>query len=257
MGSPTFQLIKNRPPEKEEKRMTLEEKLAGLSVQPKNEKEEAADASGGEEDGEVEPSVEVHFEPIVKLEAVEVRTCEEDETTFYKVRAKLFRYESASKEWKERGVGDLKFLQHRENLRIRILMRRDQTLKICANHIVTSDMTLKPNVGSDKSWVYSVVADYSEGAATAETFAIRFGSKEVAEEFKAKVEEAQKINADVASGKLPATDKKEDAEDDSLDKKSEPEVTKEEEQEEKEKEKAEEKKDEERKETEKDEKKDD
>lgn len=191
---------------------SLEEKLANLSVKPKTEeatKDAAEEAGSGDDDGEVEPSVEVHFEPIVKLEAVEVRTMEEEETTFYKVRAKLFRYDATAKEWKERGTGELKMLQHKENCRIRVLMRRDQTHKICANHVVAAEMKLKPNVGSDKSWVYNVLADVSEGQPTAETFAIRFASREIAEEFKAKFEEAQKINADVASGKLPL-DKKEE-----------------------------------------------
>ena len=164
----------------------------------------AEDEEGGEEDGEVEPSVEVHFEPIVKLEPLkELKTMEEEEGVFYKVRAKLFRFDPPAKEWKERGTGELRLLQHRQNCRIRVVMRRDQTLKICANHGISSDMVLKPNVGSDKSWVYSVMADLSEGTATAETFAIRFGNKEVADEFKAKFEEAKQINAEVASGKLP------------------------------------------------------
>jgi Ran-binding protein 1 len=159
---------------------------------------------GGEEDGEVEPSIEVHFEPIVKLEPVkELKTMEEEETVYYKVRAKLFRFDPPAKEWKERGTGELRMLQHGQNCRIRIVMRRDQTLKICANHVISNDMILKPNVGSDKSWVYSVLADVSEGTSTAETFAIRFGNKETADEFKTKFEEAKQINADVASGKLP------------------------------------------------------
>ena len=50
-------------------------------------------------------------------------------------RAKLFRFEKSSKEWKERGTGDVKLLQQKSTLRIRVLMRRDKTLKICANHL--------------------------------------------------------------------------------------------------------------------------
>jgi len=55
----------------------------------------------------------------------------------------------------------------KETDKIRVLMRRDKTLKICANHYsaavacvdtvdrpVSSDMKLAPNVGSDRSWVY-------------------------------------------------------------------------------------------------------
>lgn len=50
-------------------------------------------------------------------------------------RAKLYRFSPEEKEWKERGVGELKFLQHRDTKKIRILMRRDKILKICANHL--------------------------------------------------------------------------------------------------------------------------
>ena len=51
-------------------------------------------------------------------------------------RAKLFRYdgEADPPEWKERGTGDLKFLRHKTSKNVRLLMRRDKTHKICANH---------------------------------------------------------------------------------------------------------------------------
>lgn len=41
---------------------------------------------------------------------------------------------------------------------------------------VTSDMRLQPNIGSDRSWVWKVGADYSETPPTAETLAIRFAN---------------------------------------------------------------------------------
>lgn len=47
----------------------------------------------------------------------------------------MFRYDAAAKEWKERGVGPLKFYKTKDaKPRVRILMRRDKTLKVCANH---------------------------------------------------------------------------------------------------------------------------
>ncbi len=39
-------------------------------------------------------------------------------------------------------------------------------------------MKLSPNVGSDRSWVWSVAADYAEGEPTTETLAIRFANSE-------------------------------------------------------------------------------
>ena len=49
-------------------------------------------------------------------------------------RAKLFRFESSTNEWKERGTGDVKLLAHKETKKVRLVMRRDKTLKVCANH---------------------------------------------------------------------------------------------------------------------------
>ena len=51
-------------------------------------------------------------------------------------RARLYRYDTSGeeKEWKERGTGEVKILKHRASGAFRILMRRDKTLKICANH---------------------------------------------------------------------------------------------------------------------------
>lgn len=114
-------------------------------------------------------------------------------------RAKLFRFAADSSEWKERGTGDVRLLQHNQSKKVRLVMRRDKTLKVCANHYsqfenkkrrwvtsadscllapVTPEMALSPNVGSDRSWVYNVAADVSEGAPTAETLAIRFANSE-------------------------------------------------------------------------------
>jgi len=139
-----------------------------------------------------------HYEPVMKLtEQIETKTLEEDEEPIFKMRAKLFRFETASTEWKERGTGDVRLLQHKETKRVRLVMRRDKILKICANHAITSDMKLQPNVGSDRSWVWKVAADFAEGEPTAETLAIRFANSENAQQFKDKFEEAQRINADL------------------------------------------------------------
>lgn len=111
------------------------------------------------------------------------------------MRAKLFRFDKDAKEWKERGTGDVRLLEHKQTHKVRLVMRRDKTLKVCANHYVTSDMKLSPNVGSDRSWVYNVAADVADGEPTAETLAIRFANSENANGFKEAFEEAQKKNA--------------------------------------------------------------
>lgn len=64
---------------------------------------------------------------------------------------------------------------------------------------VSAEMRLQPNIGSDRSWVWKVAADYTEDPPTAETLAIRFGSPEIANEFKRQFELTQKINIGGAS----------------------------------------------------------
>ncbi|KAJ1033070.1 hypothetical protein NDA16_000349 [Ustilago loliicola] len=153
---------------------------------------EAGSGAAAAEEAENDP----HFEPVIKLEnQVEVKTHEEDEEVTFKMRAKLFRFDKDAKEWKERGTGDVRLLEHKQTHKVRLVMRRDKTLKVCANHYVTSDMKLSPNVGSDRSWVYNVAADVADGEPTAETLAIRFANSENANGFKDAFELAQKKNA--------------------------------------------------------------
>jgi len=140
------------------------------------------------------------YEPVMRLtEQIETKTHEEDEDVIFKMRAKLFRFEVATTEWKERGTGDVRLLQHKTTKRVRLVMRRDKTLKLCANHAISADMKLQPNVGSDRSWVWKVVADYAEETPSAETLAIRFANSDNANLFKTKFEEAQTINAGLSS----------------------------------------------------------
>lgn len=53
----------------------------------------------------------------------------------YRSKCKLYRYDPDSGEWKERGIGQVRLLQHKENKKVRLLMRQEKTLKIRANHI--------------------------------------------------------------------------------------------------------------------------
>ena len=59
---------------------------------------------------------------------VEVKTGEEEETALFSDRGFLYRYVSETKEWKEKGRGDMKILQHKVTNRIRLLVRREQVL---------------------------------------------------------------------------------------------------------------------------------
>ncbi|RSH81532.1 hypothetical protein EHS25_006154 [Saitozyma podzolica] len=200
-----------------------------------------------------EESHDPQFEPIVRLtEQVEAKTGEEDDEVLFKMRAKLFRFSKGELEWKERGTGDVRLLAAKDSGKVRLVMRRDKTLKVCANHLnpassrpqelvatpgglaqhsplyhlpvsiipLPSSIILRtplmypltptppsllrhealPNVGSDRSWVWNVPADYSEGEPSAETLAIRFGNSENANLFKTAFEDAQTTNTKLSGG---------------------------------------------------------
>ncbi|KUI64479.1 Ran-specific GTPase-activating protein 1 [Cytospora mali] len=161
----------------------------------KAQRDAAAAAKDGEEGEEAPESDDVHFEPVIRLtEKVETKTNEEAEEQLFKMRAKLFVFKKDTQEWKERGTGDVRLLKHKENGKTRLVMRRDKTLKVCANHYIVPEMKLSPNVGSDRSWVWNAAADVSEGEPEAITLAIRFGNPENANAFKDSFIKAQKEN---------------------------------------------------------------
>jgi len=153
-----------------------------------------------DEKEEAPDSPDVHFEPVVRLAPVDVVTHEEEEEDFLKMRAKLFRYDSSAEppEWKERGTGDMKILKHKETGVHRILMRRDKTLKVCANHAILSHMELKPNCGSDRAWVWSTPADFADDESKPELLALRFANAENAQKFKEKFDCAKSANQELA-----------------------------------------------------------
>lgn len=123
---------------------------------------------------------------------VEVKTFEEAEEALYEHRCKLYRFDRDSEQWKERGTGDVKILRHKENGKVRILMRQEKTLKICANHLLTPDIKFTPNQGTDRSWVWTC-QDFADLELKDEILAIRFKTAEIANNFLEKAKEGQAI----------------------------------------------------------------
>lgn len=139
------------------------------------------------------PEHDPHYEPIVTLPLVDVQSNEEEEEELVKIRARLYRYDTGDHEWKERGTGDIKLLRHKENNTVRVVMRRDKTLKVCANHFITPDIRMNVHCGSDKAFNWSVFADYADEQMKQELLAIKFGNPQNAELWKSKFAEAQEI----------------------------------------------------------------
>jgi len=151
--------------------------------------EEAAAEEAGKQHGD-EEDTGAQIAPIVKLEEVVISTGEENEDVLLDIKAKLYRFDKEGTQWKERGVGQVKLLEHKQTKKVRLLMRQTRTLKICANHMVLASTTLQEHAGSDKSWVWHA-PDYSDGTLKEEVFCIRFGSIESAQKFKDAFEVAQ------------------------------------------------------------------
>jgi len=159
----------------------------------------ADEAAAEEEQVEEEEEHDPQFEPVIALPPLlELLECEANEESMLQLRAKLWRMDRSEgdPEWKERGTGTVELLRHRLKPRARLLMRRDKTLKVCANHFVTSQMTLRPNCGSDRAWVWSVACDFSDEEPKPEVLAIRFANAENAKKFKEVFTVAQEIMAE-------------------------------------------------------------
>lgn len=140
------------------------------------------------------------------MEEVDVVSGEEEEEIVHSQRGKLFVYGetlldvgSGNKSWKERGIGDIRILKHREHQRMRVLMRQEKTMKVIVNHALDPRITLEPNSGSDRSWVWSAF-DFASGELVETVFAIRFADSDIAISFKKVFEENQKEMEKILAG---------------------------------------------------------
>jgi len=169
--------------------------FASTSTATKPSSSEAAEEG---EDEDVERECTKEFTPVVKLEIIESSetktTGEENENILFEAKTKAYRFLEG--EWKERGLGPMKILEHKVTKKCRLLMRRDKTLKICANFYIDPETKVTTHAGSEKARVFTTV-DCSDGdeAPALQNMCIKFGGEEKAQLFQDKFEEAQKIMA--------------------------------------------------------------
>jgi len=161
---------------------------------------------------EAEREVEIDYVPQCRLETVKTSNNEENEDATFKMRAKLFRFDKKEKEWKERGVGDVRFMEHKETHKIRILMRQDKTLKVRLNHYVVPGLELAELNGSDRAWMWNCPMDYSEEEPQPDIFAIRFANHENALKFKDAFEDAVEKNGKLMGKKKEGEEEKKEEE---------------------------------------------
>ena len=147
-----------------------------------------------------EPNIE--FSPLVTLSQLNQQaTGEEDEICLFANRCKMFRYDAA--QWKERGVGELKILSNTLTGHRRLIMRRDQIHKLCANHGVFPGIEIKAMKGSAKSFVWQAIGDISDEESKEMMLAARFRDEDIAGQFFKAVTEG--FNKE--SGSMLAADK--------------------------------------------------
>ena len=125
--------------------------------------------------------------------AADADNADEGEEALFQEKAILYRFDKANNEWKERGVGVMKILKNKESSRCRILMRRNQTFKVCANHFVLPHMDLKPNNGSDRALMWSAV-DFADGEESHDVLSVKFKNAEIANQFKKSFGDAKEVN---------------------------------------------------------------
>lgn len=164
-------------------------------------------SQSNEESEDFVPTAE--FTPIIPLpEKIDVVTGEEGLTVEFDDRAKLLRYDPSTKEWKEKGIGQMKILHNLKDGYYQLLMRREIVLKICCNQRLSADLELKPVSSSDKamSWIGQ---DFSEGESKKELFAIRFKTvqqlnvfRDKFNEIKKKIQESEKDSSNVKNETL-------------------------------------------------------
>jgi len=124
-----------------------------------------------------------------------VPTGQESERLIFKQRCKLYRFHDG--QWKQRGSGEITYLQHEDSGMVRMVMRQDKTFKVVLNHYISPlpDNTLKVNFGNDRSRVWTAL-DYSDDGSDLMTFAVKFPKSEEASEFESLFNKAKEINGE-------------------------------------------------------------
>uniref|UniRef100_A0A1B0B792 RanBP2-type domain-containing protein n=1 Tax=Glossina palpalis gambiensis TaxID=67801 RepID=A0A1B0B792_9MUSC len=155
--------------------------LAGVNDAKSNQTDSCSSAENNFNDKNYDP----HYEPVIALPAeIVITTGEEEETKLFGERATLFRWDDTSKEWKERGVGELKILFHPIKQTYRMLMRREKIYKLILNHLVNTEFSFNEMKKNPKSFLWGTMnyAECPEGVL--EELAVRFKNVILAELFR-------------------------------------------------------------------------
>jgi hypothetical protein len=133
---------------------------------------------------------------LAKEEAVE------DKKELYSQPSTLYIFRDG--DWKMRGQGDAKLLEHKTTGEVWFVMRQEKTQKIVANHyVIPPYCELKLNDGSDKCWVWSA-QDCADGDAQTEKLALHFSTPDLAGKFKEAFYNAKELNLKAKAARAEA-----------------------------------------------------
>ena len=128
-----------------------------------------------------------------KFAAVDIKSGEECYDAVLVLKGKIYRFDEGENQWKERGQGDAKILQKKNNpAEIDFVFRREGIGKLAAFHTISKGM--KMYTPTEKQCKWATPADYAdgEGVGWPELFLLKFATKELCDQFKAKWAEVTK-----------------------------------------------------------------
>lgn len=123
---------------------------------------------------------------------------EEDKSeTLFKARSKIYIWDKESKEWKERGLGNISVVKEEKTGKIKIVHVQEQTFKLRAFFYVYGEkMCLLKKMETVKNAFCFTCIDYSDDVTkpAIRQFGIRFNKEEEFNKFQEVVEESRKQN---------------------------------------------------------------
>jgi E3 SUMO-protein ligase RanBP2 len=137
------------------------------------------------------------FKPIIPV--LETSVLLENEEEIFSERGKMLYFDKA---WKDVGMGTIKVIKNGKDEKARIVMRHDQTLKICVNYQVKPNDNLDWNT-TDKTMTWGT-PDYIQDGVKVEKLQVKIKNVEIAKKFVSKFEEALKL---VGKGKVKEPEK--------------------------------------------------
>lgn len=144
---------------------------------PKEETREENSGGGGDGDADKEEE-KVQGYDAFKETAEPLPSVVVDETLVAEYRAKLYRFDNSTKQWKEKGIGNITILQSIENFKkCRVVMWTRVTGKVACNFSLYPELSITSYQKSPKILCWKAL-DLSYEEPQWETFTCRFLSEE-------------------------------------------------------------------------------